>query len=144
ALSELRDRPVIQLAQSIHFGSDAALERTRRLIAGHGRVTLIMRDRESERFAREHFQARVLLCPDMAFALGPLRPPRAAEVPLVRQARTDKESAGGAAPGVETFDWLEPPAASAARRRLAVLTARLALATGRRGSGRRAPRAPRA
>jgi exopolysaccharide biosynthesis predicted pyruvyltransferase EpsI len=139
ALRDLRDRPIVQLAQSIHFGSAEGLERTRRLIADHGRVTLVVRDRNSERFAREHFEARVVLCPDMAFALGPLAR-RPAELPVVHQARTDKESA--AAPEGGTFDWLQPPADRAGRRRLALHRARLALATGRRESGRRAPTGP--
>jgi pyruvyl transferase EpsO len=138
ALHDFRDRPVVQLAQSIFFASAESLERTRRLIAEHGQVTLVVRDRVSERFAREHFEARVVLSPDMAFGLGPLRRPRAAELPVVRQARTDKESAGATG----GFDWLEEPTAAVARGRLALLRTRLALATGRRESGRRAPRAP--
>jgi pyruvyl transferase EpsO len=140
ALRELRDRPIVQLAQSIRFASVDGLERTRRLIADHGRVTLVVRDRSSERFAREHFEARVVLCPDMAFGLGPLRR-RPAELPVVRQARTDKERmAVDRADG--TFDWLEPPRDRAQRGRLALHRAHLALATGRRESGRRAPWAP--
>jgi exopolysaccharide biosynthesis predicted pyruvyltransferase EpsI len=140
-LRELRGRPLIQLAQSIQFGSAEALAQTQRAIAEHGRVTLVVRDHVSERFAREHFEARVVLSPDMAFGLGTLRRPRASEVAVVRQARTDKESAGGDGAG-DTFDWLEPPTEPAARRRLALLHWRLALATGRRESGRRAPFVP--
>jgi exopolysaccharide biosynthesis predicted pyruvyltransferase EpsI len=140
-LRELRDRPVVQLAQSIQFGSAEALALTQRAIAEHGRVTLVVRDHVSERFAREHFDARIVLSPDMAFGMGMLRRPRAPEVAVVRQARTDKESAGGDRAG-GTFDWLEPPAEPAARRRLALLQWRLALATGRRESGRRAPLVP--
>lgn len=138
-LRELRDRPVIQLAQSIHFASADGLERTRRLVAEHGRVTLVVRDDASASYAREHFEADVLTCPDMAFGLAPVRRRAAAVLPVVRQARRDKESASGVADG-GTFDWLEPPQAPAARSRLALLRAYLALCTGRRESGRRAPR----
>jgi exopolysaccharide biosynthesis predicted pyruvyltransferase EpsI len=138
-LRDLPDRRVIQLAQSINFGSAEGLERTRRLISEHGRVTLLVRDDESERFAREHFEADVVACPDMAFALPPLRRTAPPVAPVVRQARRDKESAGDSAPE-GTFDWLEPPTGARARRTLALRRADLALSTGRRESARRAPR----
>lgn len=34
-----------------------------RLISDHGDVTLMLRDRPSEQFARAHFEARVVLAP---------------------------------------------------------------------------------
>jgi pyruvyl transferase EpsO len=142
-LRDLRDRPVIQLAQSINFAGREGLDRTRRLISDHGRVTLLVRDDVSERFARAHFEAEIVACPDMAFALPPLHRTRPPLAPVVRQARRDKESAGDAAPD-GTFDWLEPPAGARARRSLALRRADLALSTGRRESGRRAPRLPAA
>ena len=57
----------------------------------------------------------MLLCPDMAFALGPCLPrSEEPQVDLVWLARTDAETLGGPAPalpgGTERVDWLEEPA----------------------------------
>lgn len=136
-LTDLPGHPVVQLAQSIHFGEPANLERARRTVATHGAVSLVVRDEPSEAFAREHFEARVLRSPDMAFALGPLPRPLAATQPLVLQAREDKERGREPVPGVETHDWLGTlPVAD--RPALARHRVRLALATGRREGGGRA------
>lgn len=135
-VSDLPGHPVVQLAQSIHFDDPANLERARRVIAGHGEVTLVVRDEVSERFARTHFEARVLRSPDMAFAMGSLRRPASASVPLVVQAREDKERGREPVAGVETLDWLgELPDSD--RAALLPHRLRLALTTGRRADGGR-------
>jgi pyruvyl transferase EpsO len=97
-------------------------------------VTLLVRDLQSEAFALEHFEARVLRSPDMAFALGPiprLAPPTQA---LVIQAREDKERESAPVPGVATHDWLGE-LRDGDRTALARHQLRLALATGRRERG---------
>jgi exopolysaccharide biosynthesis predicted pyruvyltransferase EpsI len=106
--ADFADRPIIQLPQSINFQEQAALDRTRRLIAEHGRVTLLVRDRRTLAFAEEHFEARVALTPDAAFGLGGLPRPTPSR-PVARQARTDKELADEGRPTEGTFDWLARP-----------------------------------
>ena len=106
---DLKGRPVVQLPQSINFGDDEGLERTRRLISEHGQVTLMLRDEVSEEFARQNFDARVVLAPDGAFGLGPLEHPGPPSAPLAIQARTDRESSAAQPRGETTFDWLDRP-----------------------------------
>jgi exopolysaccharide biosynthesis predicted pyruvyltransferase EpsI len=71
-LATLRDLPLIQLPQSIHFRDPANLDRMRRLIADHGAVTLLVREHRSDTLAKGQFDAPVHLVPDMAFGLGEL------------------------------------------------------------------------
>jgi pyruvyl transferase EpsO len=141
-LADFRGVSLVQLAQSVSFTDPVVLERTRRLVAAHGDVTLIVRDRVSEAFVRDHFEARVVLAPDHAFGLGPLpRPDGPPTREVAYMARTDREATHVPPADATTFDWLQAPAAR--RERLALWTkqARMTVATGRRPSGRRAPRA---
>ncbi len=80
-LAELPHRHLIQLPQSIHFREQGNLERVRRLVAGHGNVTLMLREQTSFDLASKQFDAPVLLAPDCALALGRL--PRPVTVPDV-------------------------------------------------------------
>jgi pyruvyl transferase EpsO len=64
-------RPVVQLPQSIHYTSPENADRMARAIARHGNFVLLVRDEESKAFAERHFDCRVRLCPDMAFASLP-------------------------------------------------------------------------
>jgi pyruvyl transferase EpsO len=99
---------IVQLPQSVHFESEGALERARRVIGRHRALTLLARDRVTWVGMRRWFDAPATLCPDMAFALGAL-PRTPAVAPVVWLARMDKESrvAHGPAPsGVERRDWL--------------------------------------
>ncbi len=112
-LRELRSNAVIQLPQSVHFGSDTTREETADAVAGHPKVTLLIRDRRSLRVAESAFpEAEPILCTDMAFALGTLRRGEAT-TDVVRLIRRDHESRYGpeseeSATGV---DWVaEPPA----------------------------------
>ncbi|MCV0382593.1 MAG: polysaccharide pyruvyl transferase family protein [Erythrobacter sp.] len=91
-LRDFKHRKVVQLPQSIHFDSPAVLRETQDAIGAHPDFTLLTRDERSEAFAREHFDCRVELCPDMAFAMNPIhrRPPSADILCLLR---TDKEVA---------------------------------------------------
>ncbi len=102
--------PVVQLPQTIHFESPAALEAARSVFNAHPDVTLLVRDNPSLAIARESFRARSLLCPDAGFALGSLPRPAAPAYPVVWLARGDKEAP--ALPreeipaGVVRSDWL--------------------------------------
>ena len=101
---------VVQLPQTIHFESCEPLERARRVFDRHPDLTLLVRDAPSLALARERFQARSSLCPDMAFALRPQPRPVAPSHPVVWLARTDKEAPAAAhldpPPGVLRVDWL--------------------------------------
>ena len=129
-LAHFRGRPIVQLGQSMNFRDPAELAETQRLIAGHGDVTLLVRDRASLAFAQQHFDAEVRLVPDAAFALWPLRRPAAEAGSLRWQARVDKEGIEGLAGGAETFDWLEQPELRTERLRLQALELALTVAAG--------------
>lgn len=110
-LADFPDTRVIQLPQSLHFSDPAALARARTAFGAHRRLTILLRDARSLSAARSAFDAPAALCPDLAFALGPLARPVAASAPVVWLARQDREAAPNAHAGSHpTFDWaLEPP-----------------------------------
>jgi pyruvyl transferase EpsO len=137
-LTTLRDRALVQLPQSIHFRDPANLDRVRRLVAAHGNVTLLVRERRSALLAGREFDAPVRLVPDMAFGLEPLpRPgPPVHDVTWLHRVPGDPEHVdhGGPPGGVPSrvVEWLhelpdEPawrPGHRVARRANAVLRAR--------------------
>ncbi|MGY4606990.1 exopolysaccharide biosynthesis predicted pyruvyl transferase EpsI [Bradyrhizobium sp. USDA 4474] len=69
-LSRFPDRQIIQMPQTIHFSSEASLERAAKVINAHERFVILARDDRSVQVAKNAFSAAVLLCPDMAFCLG--------------------------------------------------------------------------
>jgi exopolysaccharide biosynthesis predicted pyruvyltransferase EpsI len=103
------DTRIIQLPQSIHFGDRDNLARARRIYGAHPRLTLLIRERQSLEIARSELALRAILCPDMAFGLGPLRRAAAPVHDLLLLARRDKEAAGERAAvhvaGGHTADW---------------------------------------
>jgi exopolysaccharide biosynthesis predicted pyruvyltransferase EpsI len=105
-------RPIIQFPQSIHYASQARADETARIIAKHGNFTLLVRDEESKQFAEKHFDCRVLLCPDMALCIGPLKAPPP-QIPVLAMLREDREKASthdlSAFPGVPAEDWISEP-----------------------------------
>jgi exopolysaccharide biosynthesis predicted pyruvyltransferase EpsI len=115
-LRDFPGTPIVFLPQSIHFRSKDALERAKDALNRHPRLTLLLRDRESLELARAEFRATCLLCPDMAFALGPLDRPDSPVYPALWVARTDHEASPLQQPGpddacdVHRVDWLEEPA----------------------------------
>jgi pyruvyl transferase EpsO len=113
-LEETRGQPLIQFPQSIHFASPQQRDEAARLIERHGRFTLFVRDHESLDLAKRHFQCDTILCPDMAFFIGPMARPRAPELDVLCLLRTDAETSapGGQAggdPGLRVTDWLGEP-----------------------------------
>jgi exopolysaccharide biosynthesis predicted pyruvyltransferase EpsI len=111
-LADFRDRPVLQLPQTIHFNNTEILEQTKRDFASHPQFTLMVRDLRSLEFAREHFDCPSVLCPDSAFALGEMVRPRQARAPILWLGRTDHEAADHAGQPyvtsheVERADWV--------------------------------------
>ncbi len=111
-LADFPDRRIIQLPQTIHFSSGAHLERTKRVFSSHSMFTLMVRDSKSRDFAHQHFDCRVILCPDSAYALGAMTrqlPPR---VGVLWLGRTDHESAvardkpSNGSGSIEFVDWV--------------------------------------
>lgn len=134
-LERFRDRPVVQLPQSIHFSDPLNMERTARLIEKHGRVTILVRDASSLALARSAFSCEVRLCPDMAFAMEPFRRPLPADYDVMMLLRSDTEArddrdAGGwaASDDMLVADWLDDE--PNLRRRLRFANALATLARG--------------
>ena len=125
------DRPIIQFPQTMHFSSRDSLARTRSVFNAHPNLTLLVRDTTSLDLAQNEFRARSVLCPDMAFRLGPLARPRSPEADIIWLRREDIEAARSAAApaddSVIVFDWLDPgrPLLHRARKALRRLPARL-------------------
>jgi exopolysaccharide biosynthesis predicted pyruvyltransferase EpsI len=101
---------IIQFPQSLHFGDPAALHKTADKLAGAQHLRLLVRDHESYDLATTHFNCDVTLCPDMAFALGPLDKIGPQDLDVLLLLRTDKESTGPQTDtlpaGWEQDDWL--------------------------------------
>jgi pyruvyl transferase EpsO len=109
-LGHLRDYRILQLPQSICFEELEPLEHMRGLLHAHPDFRLMVRDLPSLEIAERELGVPATLCPDMAFALGPLpgRPTPSRDVSFV--IRTDKESALGEPPpelAAECTDWLD-------------------------------------
>ncbi|HXQ20166.1 MAG TPA: polysaccharide pyruvyl transferase family protein [Candidatus Acidoferrales bacterium] len=113
-IDAFRDNAIIQLPQTIHFEAPAALARARRIINGHPRITLLVRDRRSLDVARAEFGAPSFLCPDMSFCIGPLRRPSGRHERIVWLARTDREAVAPAPrrtlAGITPVDWAQASA----------------------------------
>ncbi|MGQ0765607.1 MAG: polysaccharide pyruvyl transferase family protein [Gemmatimonadota bacterium] len=108
-LRRFRDRAIVQLPQSLHFGSPDALRNTRRLIADHPDFTLLVRDRASLEVARTEFGPRSWLCPDMAFALTGLRRYRQPVRDILWLDRTDHERDPSQPRNPDAVDWADEP-----------------------------------
>ncbi|MCU0906483.1 MAG: polysaccharide pyruvyl transferase family protein [Rhodobacteraceae bacterium] len=90
-LEHCRDRPIVQLPQSIHFARPEAMDDMARAIARHGKFTLMVRDQTSLELARQRFDCPVLLCPDAAYFLGRLGSHVHPRMPVMSLLRTDRE-----------------------------------------------------
>lgn len=60
---------IIQFPQSICFRDHENLKRAKEVINRHPNFTLLLRDQKSYDFAKEEFQVKAILCPDMAFGI---------------------------------------------------------------------------
>jgi exopolysaccharide biosynthesis predicted pyruvyltransferase EpsI len=102
------DRRVVQFPQSIHYNSQARVEQSARAIGRHKNFILVVRDQQSKEFGEKHFDCDVRLCPDMAFAIGPLTD-RKMELPVLAMLREDVEKVDRGAwtyPDIPKEDWI--------------------------------------
>lgn len=122
-IADFPDNRIIQLPQTICFAKQDALLRARGVLDAHPNLVLLARDERSLEVARNEFKSAAVLCPDMAFALDPVRRGRQPTVRVVWLARGDRESLDGVqgtavGHGVRRTDWLEerPTASSQVAR----------------------------
>lgn len=112
-LEKFPGKRIIQLPQTIHFKSPLAIDRAARLIEAHKNFTLLVRDQSSLLFAQRNFQCTTILCPDTAFALGPLLYAGKPKREVLYLLRTDKERVEQGSvqppPGGDVRDWLAEP-----------------------------------
>jgi exopolysaccharide biosynthesis predicted pyruvyltransferase EpsI len=113
-LEQFSDRQIVQLPQSIHFGSTDNQRRAASAINAHKKFVLFVRDHRSFELATAAYNCPIHLVPDMAFWMGARLRTVAAQHRLLLLLRTDKESsrilsskpvqipAGGIA-----LDWLD-------------------------------------
>lgn len=115
-LRDFQGVPIVHFPQSIHFNDDAVLEQTKLAIRQHGNFTLVVRDHPSYEFATAQFDCKVLLCPDMAFFIGPIKPNQGSGYDRFILSRTDHEKSNNwidALPrvndgvSVDVNDWLD-------------------------------------
>ena len=90
-LNRYPEHPVLQLPQTIHFSDRNAADRTAAKIRQHGKFTLAVRDRKSLAFAQGRFECNVVLCPDMAFCIGPIGAAASSDQRILLLLRSDKE-----------------------------------------------------
>ncbi len=111
-LARVRDRPVVQLPQSIHFREPSEVDRFAALVADHPDFVLYLRDTRSLNFAREHLACPSHLAPDSAYALGE-QSRGAPQCDVLMLMRTDDERQGYEllpADLATVVDWLEDDA----------------------------------
>lgn len=111
-IQDFPNNRIIQFPQTIYFREKTALDRARNVFDQHPDLTLLVRDLRSLEIARNEFKARSLLCPDMAFYLGPLPRPGVSAYNILWLARSDKEAAPESRSHVANseiikVDWLE-------------------------------------
>jgi pyruvyl transferase EpsO len=106
------NRPIVILPQTIYFQNANAAARASRIFQAHPNLTVCARDQRSFSLAQQLFPScRLILAPDMAFALQGLlpvdRPERTSPALFLR--RKDRESAGAApslSPDAVSQDWI--------------------------------------
>ena len=91
ALDRFPNHAVLQLPQTIHFSNPDEADRTSAKIRKHGKFTLAVRDRKSLTFAQERFACNVVLCPDIAFCIGPIQAAAPSDERILLLLRSDKE-----------------------------------------------------
>ncbi|MCU1527317.1 MAG: epsO [Frondihabitans sp.] len=91
-ITDFPDSRIVQLPQSIEFGSDENLHRTASVLRGHPDFRLLVRDRKSYELAQSAFPSVATeLCPDMALGTGVMGNRWSPKVDIVQLLRTDNE-----------------------------------------------------
>lgn len=108
-IRECSGHRIIQLPQSVHFDDPRALDRARRVFDAHPSLLLLVRDEHSQTTATGAFACTVLLCPDMAFMLGPLDSPVSPSRDLLWLLRRDHEASPGRSAVANAVDWTDEP-----------------------------------
>ena len=105
----LPDLKIVQLPQSVYFDDDTGKSRFGEIAGAHPDLHILVRDKVSFNIL-EKLGLKVELCPDMAFALGPVAQPNRPVVDVVWLSRSDHESAGQQtrqmSVSMEKLDWL--------------------------------------
>jgi pyruvyl transferase EpsO len=111
-IEDFPGRSILQLPQSIHFRNRDTLTQARAVFHRHPGLTIVVRDDASLGVARAGLDVKTVLCPDMAFYLGPLSLPRVPDRDVLWLRRTDVEGLPDAAPVADgtmlVTDWLDP------------------------------------
>ena len=131
-IEDFPHNPIVQLPQSVCFEQRESLDRFRRVAAGHRNLHLLLRDHRSLTRSRSLLDAPSTLCPDMAFGLGCLARPAAAQIDILYLLRSDKESRlhpdADLAVADPRRDWLELlPDEEADRQQAAAISSRIRL-----------------
>jgi exopolysaccharide biosynthesis predicted pyruvyltransferase EpsI len=109
-LRRFRNRPIVQMPQSIFYDDPGRAAEMARAIGEHGNFTLLVRDATSLAFAERHFDCVTKLCPDAALYLGcsPRQPSKADILALLRTDHEAVASSEGQLPSSTIVqDWLE-------------------------------------
>jgi exopolysaccharide biosynthesis predicted pyruvyltransferase EpsI len=110
-VADMRDRAIVQLPQSVWFASPRSAARANRVLGGHPRFTLLVRDSESlARVCEQLPDVRAMLCPDAALGLGSIAPRTVAQRRDIALLRGDREAGARgsdafAVQGFERVDW---------------------------------------
>ncbi len=111
-ISECPDHQVVLMPQTIHFKDPGSLQRAKQVLEGHSNLTILARDQRSFEIASSAFRAPSWLCPDIAFALGPIRRPTLPSREIVWALRSDVEVLREPLPSLEEdaeqVQWLDP------------------------------------
>lgn len=111
-------KKIVQMPQSIHFTDPARIQETAKIVDRQHDFTLLVRDNKSHELARETFGCPLVLAPDLALALGPLRrsPPVIDYLCLLRtdrEAKANHDAITGvladAGTSFEVADWVDEP-----------------------------------
>lgn len=101
---------IIQMPQSVHFDDDDEKIRFGQIAKAHKFLHILMRDNASFNTLKK-LNLNVELCPDMAFAMGPVTQSNKPVVDVLWLSRSDHESAGDESIGMrfetEKLDWLQ-------------------------------------
>jgi exopolysaccharide biosynthesis predicted pyruvyltransferase EpsI len=121
-ISRFPDRDVVQLPQTIYFDDLANISNIARAIEYHRHFTLLVRDRASYDLGSRHLNCKIVLCPDLAFELGPFAGLPEPSRDLLLMLRDDRETAGYLKKAKEVLaapsDWLVEPSSTMLRGRI--------------------------